>query len=1031
MPQSGVFVLLPILNEADCIEELLTRLDSVLAPYPFLIGILDDGSTDGTVELVERWMSAHPGKVHLIRSRKTAPGCQRGAALDRLMRWGLENTPHSIFLEMDGDLSHLPEEIPQGLRGIQNGADIVIASKYLSGAREVDRHLIRRIVSGINTRAATWLLNPRITDYSNGFRFYTRQAAQLLAASQPQNTGPVYLTEVLDFWLRQGLRIEEFASVYVGRKTGASKVILSDVARSGVAFLKIAARYHFPGLVRQAPQTPPDRRDLWAALPLAAVVFLFLIHAAWVRPHLAGIDEVSLYNPAYMLAHTGRIGYPAYGFPGGMFIHPPIKTGAVGELMIAGLSRHQAEAAVSLATLLPAVVCAASLPLSVLFRIPLLAGLLAGTVYLGDVSHNRFAVQHEVGFSNFTMRPDIDVFGAWILGLLLLERGRLTDWNRYWLAAGAFFLTLASGTHYYALPAMFGVLVYVVAALRQLGPARASTPVKWMIAGACAFGVPYLAFFVIPYWSQIVSTIAGSSAVGGPVAALRGSISTYATVFRDSAPFVTALASLPAHGVFLLPLAALPLAMARPTRLLLLAALPVPLFVHLGATHKQAEYFSHEIFLFAAASMLIFTALVSRILPRRPMIVAAASLPAFLWILSGAGLAQLRNWTPPQFDEMEIARAAGKKILGPDARVGYRLSFWYVGGEARWYLIDPDIHWSPALRVDLDHYLPVFDAIAVNAHFSDQTSNVDGVSTSALFARGRLRLRGFFWAEQDFNVGYLLLAAKPPEHIVGYARRGGRLFRFEEDPSGSTTLISADCPEGAGESDFRQRARFWHFLLLPPGQGPRRRIVSVLYDRPPELPAGCRELVRVRGVLREQDTGELVHWLRATDRLVKFYQDFFEFAGPEREYDAARAYGSPPPDAVPLDHAFDLDQVSTAGYGRFTDRAARRVETPPGNGQYGMRVPLAVPGGLHGVCWLDARVRVFGAHISIAARARNSDTMLAESPPIGPGEREFFLRVPDCSAFQEVLTRGVDAETASTVQVDKLTVYLLPAEASH
>jgi dolichol-phosphate mannosyltransferase len=889
VPRSGVFVLLPILNEADCIEELLTRLDSVLAPYPFLIGILDDGSTDGTVDRVECWMSAHPGKVHLIRSRKTASGCQRGAALNRLLRWGLENTPHSIFVEMDGDLSHLPEEIPEGLHRIENGADIVIASKYLSGSREVDRHLFRRIVSGINTRAATWLLDPSITDYSNGFRFYTRRAAQLLAASTIQNAGPVYLTEVLSFWLREDLRIEEFASLYVGRKTGASKVILSDVFRAGVAFLKIAARHRFPGPAGHSSAALPARRDLWATLPLAALVFLFLIHAACVRPHLAGIDEVSLYNPAYMLAHTGRIGYPAYGYPSGMFVHPPIKTGAVGELLIAGLSRHQAEAAVSLATLLPAVVCAAWLPLSVLIRIPLLAGLLAGVVYLGDVSHYRFAVQHEVGFSNFTMRPDIDVYGAWVLGLLLLERGRLTGWNRYWLAAGAFFLTLASGTHYYALPAMSGVLVYMVAAWRQLGPARASTPIKWLIAGAGAFGIPYLVFFVIPYWRQIASVIAGNRAVGGPIAAVRASISVYKEVFQDSAPFVTALTALPAHGIFLLPLAALPLAMARSTRLMLLAALPLPLFVHLGATHKQPEYFSHEIFLFAAASMFVFTTLVNRLLPGRPFVLAAVSLPAFLWILSGAGFAQLRDWTPPQFDEMEIARAAGKEMLGPDARVGYRLSFWYVGGEARRFLIDPDIHWQRNLRVDLDHYLPIFDAIAVNAHFSDQTNSLDGLSTSALFARGRLRLRGFFWAEQDFNFGYLLLAAKPPGPIVGYARRGGRLFRYEEDPSGSTTLISADCPEGAGESDLRQQARFWHFLLLPPGQGARRRIVSVLYDQPPALPAGCRELVRARGVLREQDTGELVRQLRATDQLVKFDQDFIEFAGPEREYDATRA----------------------------------------------------------------------------------------------------------------------------------------------
>ena len=255
MPSSGVFVLLPILNEADCIQELLDRIEGVLAGRDYLVGILDDGSTDGTLEIVETWMEAHPGRGHLIRGRKPGPGCYRGAALNRLMRWGLAHTRHDIFVEMDGDLSHLPEEMPPGLRLIEEGHDVVIASKYLSGSREVHRHALRRFVSFVNTGAATWLLNPRISDYSNGFRFYRRSAAELLARHVPENRGPVYLGEVLAIWMREGMRVCEFPSTYIGRKTGHSKVIVRDVVRGGLALLRIAFRYHFTGF-RRAGEAP-------------------------------------------------------------------------------------------------------------------------------------------------------------------------------------------------------------------------------------------------------------------------------------------------------------------------------------------------------------------------------------------------------------------------------------------------------------------------------------------------------------------------------------------------------------------------------------------------------------------------------------------------------------------------------------------------------------------------------------------------------------------------------------------------------
>src|SRR5947209_6881015 len=119
-PQTGtsVFVLLPVLNEIANIELLLDRIELGLTGAPFTIGILDDGSKDGTVEYIRERMRRRDSHLHLICRKKTRRASQRGSALRLLMLWGLENTSHSVFIEMDGDLSHRPEELPDGIRFI-------------------------------------------------------------------------------------------------------------------------------------------------------------------------------------------------------------------------------------------------------------------------------------------------------------------------------------------------------------------------------------------------------------------------------------------------------------------------------------------------------------------------------------------------------------------------------------------------------------------------------------------------------------------------------------------------------------------------------------------------------------------------------------------------------------------------------------------------------------------------------------------------------------------------------------------------
>jgi dolichol-phosphate mannosyltransferase len=251
----GVYILLPLLNERENIAELLDGIEQSLEGRSYTIGIIDDGSTDGTVEYLQERMRRAGHHIHLTQRRKTTRGSQRGGALHDLLLWGLAHTDHEVFVEMDGDLSHRPEELPVGLRCLAAGdCDIAVASKYVPGSDVTRRPLGRRLVSRTCSAAVRLLISFRLRDYSNGYRFYTRRAAQFVAAHKIRYSNPIYLTEVMALWLRNRMPVAEFRTTYVGRNEGLSKLRVTDLVKAAVFVFEIAWRYHLTGFAQALPQ---------------------------------------------------------------------------------------------------------------------------------------------------------------------------------------------------------------------------------------------------------------------------------------------------------------------------------------------------------------------------------------------------------------------------------------------------------------------------------------------------------------------------------------------------------------------------------------------------------------------------------------------------------------------------------------------------------------------------------------------------------------------------------------------------------
>jgi dolichol-phosphate mannosyltransferase len=262
--RGGVFISLPVLNEAENVLPLLDGIDRALAGKPHVVCVVDDGSSDGTVELLRQREIGTPDTLHVLYRTKTRRGSQRGGALLAALCWGLARTECAVFVEMDGDLSHRPEELPAALEFLQeSGSDVVIASKYVSGSEVTNRPLGRRLVSRICSATVRLLLSRKVTDYSNGFRFYTRGAAELVVVTRIRFTSPIYLSEVVALWLRSGLKVREIKTLYVGRGEGLSKLRLIDLLKAALAVFEIAIRYHVTGFARRADDTHAglDLRD--------------------------------------------------------------------------------------------------------------------------------------------------------------------------------------------------------------------------------------------------------------------------------------------------------------------------------------------------------------------------------------------------------------------------------------------------------------------------------------------------------------------------------------------------------------------------------------------------------------------------------------------------------------------------------------------------------------------------------------------------------------------------------------------------
>lgn len=234
-------VIIPTYNEK---ENIAAIIDAVMAlPTPYDILVIDDGSPDGTAEIVRRKMAELPGRINMIERRGKLG---LGTAYIAGFKWALEHPQYEYIFEMDADFSHAPADLEK-LRAAcaDEGADMSVGSRYITGVNVVNWPMGRVLMSYYASAYVRIVTGMPVRDTTAGFACYTRRVLQALPLDDIRFKGYAFQIEMKFTTYKYGFKIKEVPIVFVNRILGTSKMssgIFSE-AFLGVLRLKLSSLF--------------------------------------------------------------------------------------------------------------------------------------------------------------------------------------------------------------------------------------------------------------------------------------------------------------------------------------------------------------------------------------------------------------------------------------------------------------------------------------------------------------------------------------------------------------------------------------------------------------------------------------------------------------------------------------------------------------------------------------------------------------------------------------------------------------------
>ena len=215
---SDSLVIIPTFNEKENIEKMIHKVFSL--PKKFHLLIIDDGSPDGTGEIIKR-LQAHYTDTLFLVERNGKLGL--GTAYIRGFKWALEKKYDFIY-EMDADFSHDPDDLERLYNACIDGADLAIGSRYVSGGKVKNWPMSRILMSYFASVYVNMILWMGIKDTTAGFKCYKRKVLESIDLSKIRFMGYAFQVEMKYTAHLHGFKLVEVPITFVDRVLGTSKM---------------------------------------------------------------------------------------------------------------------------------------------------------------------------------------------------------------------------------------------------------------------------------------------------------------------------------------------------------------------------------------------------------------------------------------------------------------------------------------------------------------------------------------------------------------------------------------------------------------------------------------------------------------------------------------------------------------------------------------------------------------------------------------------------------------------------------------
>ncbi|HSG68364.1 MAG TPA: polyprenol monophosphomannose synthase [Bacteroidales bacterium] len=212
-------VITPTYNEKENIEKIIRKVFSLDMTFNMLI--VDDGSPDGTADIVKNLMKEFPDRL-FIEERKGKLGL--GTAYIHGFKWALERG-YDYMIEMDADFSHNPEDLPRLIDAcVNDGGDVAVGSRYCNGVSVVNWPMGRILMSYYASAYVRLITRLKVRDTTAGFVCWSRKVLESLNFEKIRFIGYAFQIEMKYTAWKLGFKVVEVPIIFIDRTEGTSKM---------------------------------------------------------------------------------------------------------------------------------------------------------------------------------------------------------------------------------------------------------------------------------------------------------------------------------------------------------------------------------------------------------------------------------------------------------------------------------------------------------------------------------------------------------------------------------------------------------------------------------------------------------------------------------------------------------------------------------------------------------------------------------------------------------------------------------------